>query len=194
MTTVALVYKTGGDYTLEYVSRITKALRKHGATKIKILSDDSRVRAYGEYVPLKHSLSGWWNKLELFYLTGKTIYFDLDVIINGDISALLNHDFDFAMLKGFKHGAVNSSVMAWNGDFSHLMTKFNKAIIPEYSHSISKWGDQAYIADHVGAKISVIQDVLSVVSRKYAPIEERQQASVICYHGKPRPHETGWAL
>ena len=40
------------------------------------------------------------------------------------------------------------------------------------------------------------QDILPgmVVSYKAHQLVERKAASVTCYHGQPKPHETGWAI
>lgn len=193
--TVALVYKTGGDYTLEYVKRIVTSLRRHGAQDIVCLSDDPSVAQFCRHIPLLKNYPGWWSKLELFNLTGKTVYFDLDTIISGDIRPILDFPHKFTMLKGFSTGRGASGVMAWHGDFSYLLHKFHTGHIDAYSWSRHAWGDQDWINHNLGFTADYFQDILPrnyIVSRKLNSVYARRFAKVVCYHGKPRPHETGW--
>lgn len=192
-----MVYRTGGDYFPEYVRRLAKGLRKHGAKNILCLSNDPGVRRYCDYMPLKEGWPGWWSKLELFRLSsGKHVYFDLDTVIAGDIRPMLSADYSggFWMLRGFHTGMGASGVMAWDGDYSGLMQGFTKDRIGEYK-TRARWGDQGWITDHLGQAPDFLQDRFPgmIVSRKKNTKAERSKAAVICYHGRPRPHITGWA-
>jgi len=197
--TVALVYRTGGDYSLEYVDRLTKNCIRFGAKRVVCLTDDPDVASICEPIPLKHNWPGWWSKLELFEQLDSALYFDLDTVINGDITHLLEYNHKFTMLKGFsknnQRGA--SGVMAWNGDYAYLSENFSEERIPEYTNILkSKWGDQDWINDHIQSPVEYFQQIFpkQIVSRKCNSLVERQNASVICYHGNPRPHNTGWAV
>lgn len=77
---------------------------------------------------------GVYDKLRLFdtFRKGQYLYFDLDVIINGDISHLWRTDFTLlhAWWRPEFHTPLNSSIMSWSGDYSIIYDKF--AADPEY--------------------------------------------------------------
>lgn len=193
--TVALVYRTGGDYFPEYVKRIADAARKGGARDIVCLSNTHVVQRWCDHIPLATDWPGWWSKLELFrLLSGRVVYFDLDTMIRGSIRPLLDHDHRFTMLRGFTTGRGASGVMAWSGDWSHLADGFTTDRIPEYSVKGGKWGDQDWINDHLGHEPDYFQDMFPgmIASRKFSSTRARMSARVVCYSGTPRPHQRGW--
>tara|TARA_R110002153_G_scaffold92909_1_gene225327 strand:- start:1190 stop:1783 length:594 start_codon:yes stop_codon:yes gene_type:complete len=75
-----------------------------------------------------------YDKLTLFDLfrKGQYLYFDLDIIINGPIVNL--YTTKFTLLKAWwrepAHTPLNSSIMSWCGDHSHIHDKF--AEDPDY--------------------------------------------------------------
>lgn len=195
---VALVYKTGGDYSLEYVDRLTRSCLQFGASHVVCLSDDTAVADICEHIPLVNDWPGWWSKLELFLHLKSALYFDLDTIVNRSIKPILKYNHTFTMLKGFtknNHRGA-SGVMAWNGDYSYIAKTFRKELIPIYSIPNVSWGDQDWINDRLQLAPEYFQDLFpkQIVSRKKTNKYHRRFASVICYHGKPRPHSTGWAI
>lgn len=191
---VACVLKSGGDFTPEYVSRLRDGVAAHlGDHRFVCLSD---VPVDCERIPLGLGLPGWWSKLELFQLTGKVIYLDLDTVINGPLQDLADIDTPFSMLDDLNGHGINktSGVMVWNGDFTHVMEDIGKDPFSNY-RSPRKWGDQGWISSRVKAEsIQAHCRPGFVASHKWGKIEDRQAASVVCYHGQPRPHRTGWAI
>lgn len=196
--TVVCVYKKGKHYDSRYVRRLYDDVIANGARKFLCLTDDPTVGYICPILPLEHNYRGWWSKLELFKLTDQSyVYFDLDTIIKDDITPILTHPHSFSMLKGLSGtGRPASGIMAWNGDYSHILKSFKRKHMTEYT-TPEKWGDQGFIADHLGFEPDYLQDIFPsgfIVSRKYASKEERQNATIVCYHGNPRPHQTGWAI
>jgi len=195
VATVALVYRTGGDYFPEYVRRLAMAARANGARTVVCLSDHHGVSQWCEHIPLTTDWPGWWAKLELFRaLSGRVVYFDLDTAIRRSIRPILEYPHRFTMLRGFKSDRGASGVMAWNGDFSHVARDFCASRIPEYSARGGKWGDQDWINDHLGFEPEYFQDIWPgvIASRKLDRVRARMAASIVCYHGKPRPHQCAW--
>lgn len=196
MITVSCVLKSGGDFDAEYVERLQEGVKRHFKSPYRFVClSDCPVPC--ERVPLSLNLTGWWSKLELFKLKGKVIYFDLDTVINGDLSPLAKVNDSFAMLSDLnkRSKAMTSGVMVWNGDHSHIMDDIGRVSFDNY-RAPPRWGDQGWIQERVGNPASIQQRCPDgfIASHKWAKIEERQRASVVCYHGKPRPHETGWAI
>lgn len=71
---------------------------------------------------------GVYDKLRLFdtFREGQYLYFDLDVIINGDISQLWRTNFTLlhAWWRPEFHTPLNSSIMSWSGDHSIIYDNF----------------------------------------------------------------------
>ena len=133
---------------------------------------------------------GWWSKLSLFYprvAKGPSIYFDLDVVITGNIDYLVEYTKSkFAAPANWPQsgwGGLQSSVMAWSGNFNEPYTKINWPQDSERFH-----GDQEYLYNLLGDKWERIPGVFSY---KYhvRPKGITENMRVICFHGKPDPHE-----
>jgi hypothetical protein len=203
--TIACVYRPGGGFTDEYVYRLREGVAKHcHAPHRFVVLTNERFEDF-ETVRFEQNWPGWWGKLELFrpdLFVGQVAYFDLDTMIVGDITDIVSQPQDFAMLRDMygKH-RVNSAMMVWNADadWSHLYGTFHVGRIAEYSESMEKWGDQGWISDHLADSPVRLQDQFPdrLVSYK---VDVKKQgrvpkgASVVVFHGKPRPHQIEWRL
>lgn len=194
--TVACVFKTGGVYTAEYVER----LREGVAASLRLphrwvcLSDDP----CGTH-ELIDNLPGWWSKLEVMALPpsfGRVLYLDLDTVINGDLTPLAEVD-ELTLLKDFyRPDGLGSGLMMlppkdrerlwdrWDGREREWMARF--VIEGDQGFMETLWVNQA-------ARWQMILPGM-VTSFKAHRLEERAASRVICYHGRPKPHETGWAV
>lgn len=141
--------------------------------------------------------SGWWQKIGLFaptIATGPSLYFDLDVVITGNIDYLV----DFTQYKlaapanwaQSGHGGIQSSVMAWHGNWFEPFEKF------DYQNDSKRlWGDQEFLWEMLGDDWVRIPGIYSYKyhCRSNNPPESM---SVCVFHGKPDPHEVNdqWIL
>lgn len=142
---------------------------------------------------------GWWSKLLLFrYSSGPSLYLDLDVVIVGNLDRLLSDTLSMpANWAQSGHGGCQSSVMAWHGDYSFIADRFN----PEYLAAPERgncgaygpnklWGDQEYITSILGNPGASIEPMGHIYSYKYHARESvPEDASVICFHGEPKPEQ-----
>lgn len=157
----------------------------------------------------------WWNKMQLFnpeHFTGNLLYLDLDVVIvNGlDWVAQSNTDY-FWTLRDFRYlqhpcSAMNSSMMWWNvSKFAHVWHEFNRepreTIIKRYH------GDQDYLNIAITHQYKRFWDDRYFQSWRWqcqeggydfprrrhrapgTPAQVDPDASVIVFHGRPKPHE-----
>lgn len=90
---------------------------------------------YDEFVVIRDDeYEGVFNKLQMFdrYRDGQNIYFDLDVLIKGDCNHFLRKEFTVchAWWRDAWHTPLNSSIMSWEGDQSHIFELFDDD--PEY--------------------------------------------------------------
>lgn len=215
MTTVVLIYKTGGDYTPLDVARLARALRRNLTVPYKIvcMTDDApailRTATVDGIITLNHDLPGWWSKLELFKVHGPVLYIDLDTVIVGniDVLALIIAEFgpkDLLMLRGFYKQDQCSGIMGWNANMHWIFDKFAKHR-SEFIQRAMRWdnkmyrGDQEWLSAVVTPRlnVSMAQDVQpGIISYKVdVKSQDRinsclpEDASIVCFHGKPRPHE-----
>ncbi len=203
--TVACVYKPGGGFTDEYVYRLREGVAKHCHVPHRFVVLTNEKFEDFETVRFEQNWPGWWGKLELFrkdVFAGQVAYFDLDTMIVGDITDIVTEPQSFAMLRDLygKH-RVASGMMVWNAsdDWSAIYETFSAARIPEYSKTSEKWGDQGWVSDCLLDAPVRLQDQFPgrIVSYK---VEMKAQgkmpkgASVVAFHGRPRPHQIGWKL
>ena len=159
--------KIGDLYSYEYVNNLYKAIRKQTDEDVVCFTDDSTgihpdIHTY-DMQP--RDCVGWkhlWCKIMMYgrkelVKYKKKIYFDLDLVIHGDIKPILEHDCDWALIrskwKGIKfriqypHKAkFNSSVMVWK-DNTWIYEKWEKdwrKIINKYDGN-DDWYAKEYI-------------------------------------------------
>lgn len=132
---------------------------------------------------------GWWQKIQLFapkIATGPSLYFDLDIIITGNINYLVNYTkYKIAAPANWAksgHGGLQSSVMAWRGNWYEPFFRF------DYIRDSERfWGDQEYLWDMLGNDWARIPGIGSYKYHCRQDIPE--DLKIVVFHGKPNPHE-----
>lgn len=198
---IAFVLRHSADYDVDYLDHIIRSIKKNINLEVEFVClSDIDVSKYCTWVEFQHQWDGWWSKLELFshpYLKGKKVtYFDLDVVIVGDITEIVASHHDFTMLRGFSGKApVNSSMMAWSGDKSFIANSFDYEKHSEEFKKPLKWGDQDFTYLALGKKVDFFQDRFpnQIVSKKMGKVDLTKNR-VVCFHGKPRPRDVGWKV
>lgn len=195
MTTVVCL-KVGDAFSADYVNKLRVQVANNTALPYRFLclTDDSK-DVVADCKPVTPWLPKWWGKLTLFQknpygITGKILFIDLDTIIVNNIDSLLSYDSDLCMLQDFtkpeRYGSgifllqANSHLEVWNN--------FSSNVIDDYKLP----GDQLWIQHQV--KHADTWPASWCVSYKlHAKLSIPLDAKVVCFHGKPRPHETnGW--
>ena len=105
---------------------------------------------YDEFVVVSSDLYGnWYNKLQMYdiYRDGENLYFDLDVIIYDKLGTqIIRKDFtllDDTWWREPAHTPLNSSIVSWTGDVSHIWKKF-KSNDEYYLKKYNKGSDEFY--------------------------------------------------
>jgi len=138
-------------------------------------------------------------KPELRKYTRK-IFFDLDVIIHGDISDILNHDADFALVystwKGLpfkikypKKSLFNSSVIVWK-DASHVYEHFMKSpkdFVSKYAGTDDFYHNEKIKRTQLPHCIYSYRD--GEKPNQYNSFVLRKHKSIALLHQKPKNHE-----
>lgn len=203
--------KWGERYGAEWVLRLRDMVSRHlPCTHEFICVTDRPVEAIA-CRELPSSLPGWWAKVGLFkpgYLTGETLYLDLDVVARGDLSVFRKgagesvwalDDFSYSLrtpkpfLDDFAKGLLggvgtaNSSVMYWHDDAgARVWETFSPAVMDRLH------GDQNHITQALwpAGRLSLYEPGLAC-SYKYHVMNGRQFGSLVVFHGSPKPNELG---
>lgn len=191
----------------DYVNKLLKGVINYlpGGTHFRFICfsdiDESYKDENGiEYIPLPTGIKGWWNKLYLFkegiFEEGeRVIYFDLDTVIIRSLEDVIQYSGEFATLRDFYHPErLGPGVMLWRGGFGKdIWNSYEAAGYP----TNLPLGDLSWINkcfDESGYKADILQDLFpdKFVSYKvHAQHGIPEKASVVCFHGFPRPHEVG---
>jgi hypothetical protein len=203
--TIACVFVPGNGFTEQYVYRLRNSLLICCREDHRFVCLTNERLADIETMPLRRSRNGWWNKLALFSAFEKAVYFDLDTMIVDDVTDIVTYPHTFTGLTDFGKGVDRfaSGFMAWNGDFSYLDQDIDAHTEREYDAFVTRdWtrhGDQGFISEHLMHRIELTNDLFPGRFVSYKWHVRRQGfvppgASVVCFHGKPRPADVGWRL
>jgi len=190
----------GADYVNILYDSVRRNLPVGYPGRFVCFTDDPTGLADGiETRPLPDPhLKGWWNKLSLFrpglFDDGdRVLFFDLDTLITGRLDELVECASEFAILSDFmRPNGLQSSVMSWRagGQATKIWGAYEEQGFPEIDG-----GDQAFI-EHTAWSYEILQRLYPslFVSYKVSGGKIPSKASVVVFHGKPRPHEvtTGW--
>lgn len=159
-----------------------------------------------ECVPCPEGLPGWWAKVGLFEpgkFQGANLYLDLDVVITGNLDALLNEyrqgvvvapdDFSYSLANPKQGiggetqrllggvGTVNSSVMLWQDDAGRdVWDKFT----PEKMQEVH--GDQNWITQALWPEKMELLPEKWVCSYKYHIMRGTPARPIVVFHGEPK--------
>ena len=181
--------KTGDKYGPEYVRRlqsgISRHLPKHDGHVFTCFTDNPVEGVLCEELP--EALPGWWSKIGLFKLREPLIYFDLDVVITGDLSPLLAWQ-GFGAIKDWIFHGFNSSVMCLTGN-ENVWDKFHGVSIDDYPQ-----GDQQFISECIPTEGRTFPAEWFPSYKFQCCQSAPPPGALACiFHGRPKPHECdGW--
>jgi hypothetical protein len=211
LPTVACVMRSGGIYDPAWVRRLKYGVESNTTIPHRFVCLSDIDIPGVETIPLKkHRWSGWWSKIELFrpeLFTGTVLYIDLDSIIVSDLSPLLEYPHEFTMAHNWgisnRDDTYQSSVMAWNGDWSAIYHMFKQN--PSYYMKKlkgGKGGDQEFIPRALaamGKKPQTFKECFSekiVASYKVHKCKDGppSESCIVTFHGKGKEEfmSTGW--
>lgn len=202
--TVACVYRPGNGFTDEYVYRLQDGACKYFPLHDRFVCLTDQQLPGIECIGFERQLSGWWNKLELFrpgVFSGQVVYFDLDTMLVGDVRDIFSTSRLFASLTSWhRPELLASGVMTWQASdaLASIYETFNADKAPQYTTK-ERWGDQGWIQDTLPFGFESLNELYPdrIVSYKYHIRKQGRvpsSASVVAFHGKPRPADIGWKL
>lgn len=163
---------------------------------------------------LRAGWPGWWAKMEIFKLLGPVLYFDLDTVITGSIDPLANWimqagDNTLLTLRDFYSRRQSSGILGWRSDMSLILQDFrdnyaanaswqkSSRVVTMRAKGVLFRGDQEwlrlFLQNHPQVSAVMAQDVQPGVYSYKVDVQKTgrlpDDASIVCFHGQPRPHE-----
>ena len=200
---ITCVYKTGGDFDADYVIALYNSLNQYG--DFLCFTDADDVPDCIPQTPLKHGWKGWWSKIEMLGYGKDMLFFDLDVIITGNLDKMIyvagKWDKMIMLSDFYRPSSPASGVMYIPAEvgiklYERFLTK------PDF-YMVKHRGDQDFIAAQ-WSDIDRWQDLLGddyIISYKAHVIKtapkhfnirhaDVNNAKVVAFHGKPRIKDT----
>lgn len=193
---VFTVLRSGGEFTPDHVYGLKRMLNRHLPDHTFHCLTDCESIPWR--VPLEHDLPGWWSKMELCRpdIRGPMLYVDLDTVIIRDLSPLVADVSRSIVLRDLFRGkrnprALQSALM--------LLTEGDRALVwahwsADPAACMRLRGDQDVIERVLSRRVRFFQDthpgfVVGYKSdiRKAAGRMAPEDASVVIFHGNPRP-------
>lgn len=187
----------GAEYVAKLFRGVAANLPAGIVPRFVCFTDDPATLPDGvEAMPVEPGLTGWWQKLAMFrpgtFAPGERVLFlDLDTLIAGPLDEIATYAGPFAIMRDvYRPNGLQSSVMAWEagGAAERIWTTFDASGRPMDDPG----GDQRWI-ERAMPDVDCWQDVCPgrFVSfkkdcRPFGGIPAG--ASVIVFHGQPRPH------
>lgn len=192
MLTVATVLKSGGIYTPEWVAKLKAGVEKHLPVphKFVCLSD---VVVPSERIPLEHDWPGWWSKIELFKLEGPVLFFDLDTVIVGDLTAIAAAAADSALVvlnDFYRPSDVGSGVLGWGFHDPWLYQRFARSpdmfIAQHRSGGDQEFIQQSFPKGWTWRRWQLMCPGQIVSYKVHCRDGVPNDARLVCLHGKPK--------
>jgi hypothetical protein len=190
----------GSDYLTRLFSGFDSHLPK-GKYKYHCITDDPGKLPCG-VAPIEapQDVSGWWNKIALFkpgsFPKGERVLFsDLDAMIIGSLEQIVAYQGTFAAIRDFYNlRSLQSCLMAWEaGTCDHIWQAWEQSGRPQFDPK----GDQAFI-EAMRGKADYWQDMLPGQIVSFKDCQKLggvlPTARIVCFHGRPRPHEVNFDL
>ena len=180
--------KTGDKYGPEYVTRLRDGVARHLPMPQEFVCFTDNPVDGVDCRPLPLDLPGWWAKIGLAALERPLIYFDLDVVITGDLTPLTQWS-GFGIIDDWWQPGFNSSVMVMTGEEGDIARDFRPEMMTRLRGGDQQWFTMkrpnartfppawfpSYKADGCAGRVP-------------------DGALAVIFHGQPKPAdiETGW--
>lgn len=196
--------RTGTRYGPEYVERLRNMVARHLPLEHRVVClTDQPERIEGVECIEVHGLPRWWAKMALFgpEIRGndRTLFFDLDTVIVGDLTPLAEWDGTFGICANFtwlsghpdwpcRYGSCVMSLAPGFGD--HIW----RAFWAERERWMAECprGDQQAI-EQIYPHATLLQDVMPegyFVGRREFTERKPDGAAVMVFAGRAKPHNT----
>lgn len=176
--------KVGDKYGDDYVTKLRDGIARHCNRPHDFLCFTDKPVVGVQCTDIGYHLPTWWSKLNLFRLKRPLIYFDLDVVVTGDLGPLIDWN-GFGIIQDWWAPTYNSSVMKLTGKEWKVWGDFTSDVMSQFR------GDQDYITAEIpGANTFPAEWFPSYKANGcYTAVPEGAMA--VIFHGWPKPHDCG---
>lgn len=202
MKTVAAVWQ-GEAFPKEYPEKLRRGVLRHtpGAEDIRflLLTDrDEELEGWETRNIDGKRHPGWWGKMRLLdpFLRGpwKTVFLDLDTVVNGDINPLFELETDFAICKNFHPRNVcryGSAVMVFGGGFGQKEYDKFAASRKTWMQKAGPHGDQR-VFEWLIPKATILQEWMpsSFFLHKAHFNQHKPKETLLIFAGSHKPHNS----
>jgi len=201
--------KFGTKYNSEYVNKLFRGISRNTSKEFlftcytdNTADIDGKIRC--DKLPLERN--DWFAKIglynkELYNEEHQIFYFDLDTVITGNLDEIFEYEGDFMLLRDFyRRNGYGSGLMSWRPPAVHHMYQ-------NYRGQRSPHGDQGWCEQqYPNADIWQEKYPEKIISYKVHVKGKGairpgwtnhpgslQTASIVCFHGRPNPHDIATA-
>jgi|19_taG_2_1085344.scaffolds.fasta_scaffold00062_41 hypothetical protein len=184
----------GRKYSNEYVTKLYNSIERNTSVPFDFITctDNAErpVPGFKDIFP-KDNIQSWYNKLQMFYMDKhwrfeQTFFFDLDTVIVGNLDEIFGYRGNFCALRDFyRRDGLGSGLLSWK-------TGEHEYIWDYYKGRKHRLGDQGIIEDATSKNVDRWQELYKdqIISYKvHCKPTPPDNARIVCFHGKPNPHE-----
>lgn len=203
---IALVLRTGGGtYDAKYVNAVARNIANNVTVPytLNVLTDNDKgfdPEFVHKVIPFKHNFKGWWSKIELFrpgiFKGDRVFYLDLDTVVVGNIDDMVTWDVTFAGIRDlYHHTFMQTGLLSWNPQYNHQIYEnflaVSAKVMNEYPEGDARWiRENVYNYDYLPDEFPnrIVSYKAHCLNKDTGKVAIPPRASIICFHGKPRPH------
>ncbi len=195
-------FKWGDRYGPEYVTRLQSMFARHLSLPHTFTCFTEKPVDSVHCEPLPTEYGSWWCKLGAFkpgLITGPAILSDLDMVFVDSLDWVADYvDADLACIENWGsrlhegplyEDEISSAFMIWsgNGATDAIFQRFTSADISR----LHPHGDQAFITEVMRDRVTLIPQERIASYKRHCRDQggPPSAASVVAFHGTPRPHE-----
>ena len=121
---------------------------------------------------------------------------DLDTVIIKNIDELLKYKTTFAGIRDlYHHNFLQTGIMSWDSAHNHQVyhnfVPRHHMVINNYPEGDAKWiRENVYNYDYIPDEFPgrIVSYKAHCLNKNTGQVSIPKDASIICFHGKPRPH------
>lgn len=201
-------FKWGSLFGPEYVNNLYNSIERNITvpyTFTCFTEDPTNVSC--ETKPFLTTLPTWWYIIGLFNkehgFKDKVLYMDLDTVITSNIDHIVSLDTNFAITEDFyRPKGLQTTFILWQPEWGYFVWDNFKKVMQSNMSPHVMGGTNGFIEGNISYNdADIFQNIFpeEFISYKVhiSPGHFRNKelpgnlntAKVICFHGKPRPHE-----
>jgi len=199
--------KFGNKYSSEYVNKLFRGISRNTSKSFLFTCFTDNQMGIDTKIDCRSlpiNVGDWHNKIGLYDCThynknNQIFYFDLDTVIVGDLDEIFSYTGDFILLRDFyRVDGFGSGLMSWRPHAVNHMWK-NYTHGQKCKHGDQGWCEQQYPGADIWQEVypkKVISYKVHILmgGRLKSPKHTNypgslKTASIVCFHGKPLPHE-----